>query len=249
MKTKNPVSTQLAIAAKSYDWPQTLSILNEHPDLINATRPGGKSLFTPLHQAVHGNAPLEVIQQLMQMGASLELKTADKETALEIACKKGYKHQFQFLKLYEAVNAPEKDLDFSRGVEQAQITCALRFMGYEYETAKVGKGELLLYKLVEPIEKTLTLHPNNDDNFAAFFALQRFLFKWGGEKLTKYSDEHIAFDFLFLHLYATEPPKAYSYPEYCLEWRQKYAPDAERYAAQVRKSFRRVGVGLKCYIS
>ena len=49
--------------------------------------------------------------------------------------------------------------------------------------------------------KSLTLHVKQEDNLAAFFALQRFLHKWGGEHLTKYADEHIAYDFLFLHLY------------------------------------------------
>jgi hypothetical protein len=245
MKTKNHLSTQLANAAKAYDWTQILLILKEHPDLINATRPGGKSLFTPLHQAVHGNAPLEVIQQLLHMGASLELKTAQGQSALEISQRTGNRGVQDFLQVYDYFLSQQDQLDFPDRVKNAQITCALRFMGYDYETAKVGKGELLLYKLVEPIEKNLILHPNNDDNFAAFFALQRHLFKWGGEYLTKYSEEHIAFDFLFLHLYALEPSRAFQHPEYCLEWQRKYAPDAETYAAIVRKSFRRVGAGKK----
>ncbi|GMA75570.1 hypothetical protein GCM10025880_19870 [Methylorubrum aminovorans] len=48
---------RLADAAKAYDWTTVLALLHEHPGLVNTTRPGGVSLFAPLHQAAHGNAP------------------------------------------------------------------------------------------------------------------------------------------------------------------------------------------------
>ena len=57
--------------------------------------------------------------------------------------------------------------------------------------------------LVDPVVETLTLHENLNDNFAAFFFLNRS-FHWGGEHLTKYSRDHIAYDHLFLALYRLE---------------------------------------------
>ncbi len=36
---------ELADKAKSYDWPSVMTILEEHPQLVNTTRPGGGSLF------------------------------------------------------------------------------------------------------------------------------------------------------------------------------------------------------------
>lgn len=89
------------------------------------------------------------------------------------------------------------------------------------------------------------MHSSNNDNFAAFFGLQRFLHKWRGEYLTKYSEEHIAYDFLFLHLYSCEPPEPFRQSEYCHQWQVDFLPRAESLAATVRKSFRRNGSGKK----
>src|SRR4051794_38098056 len=55
----------LADAAKSYNWPRVFELLSEHKELVNTTRPGGSSLYAPLHQAAHGGAPVEVVQQLI----------------------------------------------------------------------------------------------------------------------------------------------------------------------------------------
>lgn len=84
----------------------------------------------------------------------------------------------------------------------------------------------------------LTLHSSNYNNFAAFYGLQCYLYKWEGEYLTKYSEEHIAFDFLFLHLYSHEPPEPFRNEECCRQWQEDFLPKAESIAAFVRKSFR-----------
>ncbi|XWK91772.1 MAG: ankyrin repeat domain-containing protein (plasmid) [Phormidium sp.] len=75
----------LADAAKQYNWKKTQFILDERPDLINVTRPDGRSLYTPLHQAAHGNAPMEVVQQMVEMGAWRTLRNTDDERAVDIA--------------------------------------------------------------------------------------------------------------------------------------------------------------------
>ena len=59
----------LADAAKKYDWACVFGLLEEHPELINVTRPGASSLYTPLHQAAYGAAPAEVVHRLIELGA------------------------------------------------------------------------------------------------------------------------------------------------------------------------------------
>lgn len=127
------------------------------------------------------------------------------------------------------------------------ITCALRFDGYRYAEASgldgpEGEGPGLA-ALSVPLVKSLELYPNPLDNFAAFFALQRFLYKWGGEHLTAFSREHLALRFLFLDVYRLEVPDEYRVESYCDEWSRKYAADRERLAAAIRATFRRKGRG------
>ena len=82
----------LANLAKDYNWRGVLDILADRPDLINATRPGGHSLYAPLHQAAHGGAEIEVVKRLISLGAWRTLRNAKGERPLEIAQKKGYAH-------------------------------------------------------------------------------------------------------------------------------------------------------------
>ena len=133
---------------------------------------------------------------------------------------------------------------FPEDVTEAQTVCALRFLGYEYERS----ADLVLSGLIEPIVKSRVLHTDQNANFAAFFGLQRFLHKWGGEYLTKYADEHFAYDFLFLHLYRLETPPQFTHPDYAARWQHEFMERAESIAAFVRKSFRRVGRGKKVAI-
>ncbi len=249
MRNRFEIRHQLADAAKTYNWQKTLEILKKHPDLINATRPRGESLYTPLHQAAHGNASPEVIQKMLEMGASLTIKNLDDERPVDIAKKKGYQHLIQILEPIQEKSERVSLLYFPDEVRKAESVCALRFQGYEYEQSigisvdgTTGGG---LAKLTKPIVEKLILHSSNNDNFAAFFGLQRFLHKWGGEYLTKYSQEHIAYDFLFLHLYSYDPPKSFRHAEYCLQWQEDFLPRIESIAAIVRKSFRRRGNGKK----
>lgn len=81
---------KLADAARDYHWERVLAILEESPELVNVTRPGGKALYTPLHQAAHGNAPTEVITQLLVHGAWRSLPNADGEHPVDVARKMGH---------------------------------------------------------------------------------------------------------------------------------------------------------------
>ena len=131
----------------------------------------------------------------------------------------------------------------SEEITKAQTVCALRFQGYEYEEAAgiavdgvTGGG---LSRLIDPVVETLNLHTVHEGNFAAFFGLQRYLFKWGGEYLAKDSKEHIAFDFLFLHLYRLNVPARFSNEEYVSQWNRKFMASAEVLAGELRGSYRR----------
>jgi hypothetical protein len=96
--------------------------------------------------------------------------------------------------------------------------------------------------LVAPVVETLTLHPEPNDNLAAFFWLQR-TFQWGSGHLTKYSPDHLAYDHLFLALYRQEVAEEFACIEWNREWQQEYSPQAETIASYVRNSFRRIGRG------
>lgn len=60
---------RLADAAKSGDWPTVLGILTANNEFINSCRPGGKSLYSPLHQAAYGGASAGIVGQLIKLGA------------------------------------------------------------------------------------------------------------------------------------------------------------------------------------
>lgn len=130
----------------------------------------------------------------------------------------------------------EKVLEFyPSDIDEIQIWCALRFDGYAFEEEQLKQEpDFNFPKNSEPIIETLTLHADPLKNFAAFFALQRFLFKWGGEMLTKQDKEHVAFDFLFLHLYHLEVPKQYRLDEYHSKWNSLKQEEIENAAGFVR---------------
>ena len=130
-------------------------------------------------------------------------------------------------------------------VARVQDVCALRFRGYDYEKlfpeSEQATNSLCAWS--HAVCETLTLHAEPLNNFAAFFALQRHLGKWAGVYDTKYSSAHVAFDFLFLHLYHRETPAEYRNPEYMEEWNALPQAEIEAAAAFVRHSFRRRGDG------
>lgn len=87
----------LADAAKGYDWPEVTRLLTQHPELVNTTRPGGTSLYTPLHQVAHGGAPAEIAQQLVEMSAWRTLQNARGERAVDVAERQGHRHLLRVL--------------------------------------------------------------------------------------------------------------------------------------------------------
>jgi hypothetical protein len=134
-----------------------------------------------------------------------------------------------------------------RSEDDVLSACALRFDGYTYEEAtgigetdSVGAG---LAKLIKPIVETRTFQDDQNVNLAAFFGLQRFLYKWGGEYLTEFADEHVVFRLLFLHLYRADIPAQFRKEPYAADWEREYSPHREHYAAAIRATLCRRGEG------
>lgn len=128
--------------------------------------------------------------------------------------------------------------------------CALRFDGYGYHQFRNRdpRAKWEFPDLVGRIEKTREFPEDDLESLAAFFALQRFLGKWGGEYLTPHSNEHIVFRLLFLHLYRVEIPEEFRHREFYYVWEREFKQVREQLASKIRKTFRRRGRGPKVFI-
>ncbi|AOJ27081.1 hypothetical protein WJ12_19570 [Burkholderia seminalis] len=87
----------LADAARSGEWATVLDFVARQPDLVNATRLGGTSFYTPLHLAAFGGAPRTVVAELLRLGASRMLRDARRERAVDIATRFGHRHLVELL--------------------------------------------------------------------------------------------------------------------------------------------------------
>lgn len=99
--------SSLADAAKSCDWKSVFDLLAEHGECINSCRPGGKSWYTPLHQAAYSGAPLSVVQRLIKLGAFRTIENARGERPVDVAERNGHQHLLKVLEpaLYHRVPA------------------------------------------------------------------------------------------------------------------------------------------------
>jgi len=80
---------RLADAARDGLWTQVFDVLQEHPQFANTSRPGGASLFTPLHQAAHHGASADVIEGLLRVRAWRTARNARGERPVDTARRKG----------------------------------------------------------------------------------------------------------------------------------------------------------------
>ena len=101
----------LADAARAYDWPSVLSLVEASPVLANAWRPGGTSWYAPLHQAAHGNAPESVVVRLLELGAWRSLRNAKGETPRDVARKRGHQQVASLLEPKPVRTIDKRDLD------------------------------------------------------------------------------------------------------------------------------------------
>ena len=133
---------------------------------------------------------------------------------------------------------PRDRLQLPDEVTETMIVCALRFDGYRWLKGVRGDDEIDFPPWTVPVVDTLVFHDDENANFATFFALQRWLFKWGGETLPYSAPDHTAFRFLFLHLYSQPTPEGFAVEEYQTRWRRLPAEVVNRHAAAVRHALR-----------
>ncbi|MEM7680636.1 MAG: hypothetical protein AAF288_01635 [Planctomycetota bacterium] len=112
------------------------------------------------------------------------------------------------------------------------IAAALRFDGYSY--AESVRLEIADFDRRVGPDVTNSDAPA-EEKFAALFALQRFLFKWGGERLPTYSPEWKRFRELFLATAESVPPRSFAAEGYFDHWQARYAPRVSECIALVRR--------------
>ncbi|MBN1887802.1 MAG: ankyrin repeat domain-containing protein [Thermoflexales bacterium] len=80
----------LADAAKSFDWAKVLELVAKGTCHVNSWRLDGESWYTPLHQAAYGNAPADVVERLIGLGAWRTLQNSKGERPIDIAEQRGH---------------------------------------------------------------------------------------------------------------------------------------------------------------
>jgi hypothetical protein len=99
--------------------------------------------------------------------------------------------------------------------------CALRFDGYRYSE----ESDVTLAEVVQLAEKLGPAKLSPMQRCCAFLALQRYLFKWGGERLPLNSSEWKLFRSLFLTVHELEIPEEYRDEEYHAQWVERIVPN------------------------
>lgn len=83
----------LADAAKAGDWEAVWAALDQEAQSgvldVNQWRPGGRSWFTPLHQAAWLGAPGEVVDELLRRGAWKSITDSAGRRPVDIARERG----------------------------------------------------------------------------------------------------------------------------------------------------------------
>jgi hypothetical protein len=83
---------KLADAARDHDWSAVFDLLEKDRSQVNCGRVGGRSAYTPLHQAAWHGISTEEVHRLIALGAWRTLRTAQGERAVDIARRKGRRH-------------------------------------------------------------------------------------------------------------------------------------------------------------
>jgi hypothetical protein len=82
----------LNVLAKARDWAGVFQILENQPTLVNMSKVGGKTLFTPMHHAANQGEPVEVVERLLALGAWRTLENVRGERPLDVADRMGHSH-------------------------------------------------------------------------------------------------------------------------------------------------------------
>ena len=125
------------------------------------------------------------------------------------------------------------DYEHNREENDILIACALRFDGHKYVTTRnFNYGAAL-----RTLEQTGDLGPfEQQQHLALFYMLQRFLYKWGGETLSRRSPQWRIFRELFFLCCQAEVPENYRLEPTYGEWERFYAPRLDECIALVRRT-------------
>ena len=82
-------ATRLADAARDGLWDTVFAILDANAGFVNLSRPGGKSGFTPLHQAAY-RGDVDAAAELVRRGGWLALRSSGAELPFDIARRRGH---------------------------------------------------------------------------------------------------------------------------------------------------------------
>ncbi len=83
---------RLADAARGAEWKTVLRILQKNNKWVNSARPGGLSLYTPLHHAANQGAPVEVVEKLLSLGAWRTIRNRDGDRPVDLARQRNHDH-------------------------------------------------------------------------------------------------------------------------------------------------------------
>lgn len=134
-----------------------------------------------------------------------------------------------------------KNVDAAGRARQVATTCALRFDGWRWLAEHWPNADGSFSELTGPIVATLAFPSDDAGCQAAFFALQRWLFKWGGETLPDDAPVWIAFWHLYLRVYRVEVGETYVARQHVNAWNALDPHSMEGAAAFARREVMRLG--------
>lgn len=111
------------------------------------------------------------------------------------------------------------------------IACALRLNGYTYAESQ----NLEIGQFYEKLEEKGMDYLTTIEKMVTFFAMQRYLYKWGGEFLVRQSRVWRQFRELFLSVAECEAPELYRDGDYYRRWSDEYEPRIQECIHVVRE--------------
>ncbi|WP_435298918.1 hypothetical protein [Timonella sp. A28] len=138
----------LADAAKGGRWDDVLRLLDSADNLSpNQWRIGGRSWFTPLHQAAWLGAPLQVVEDLVARGAWRSLRNADGDRPIDIARKQGHNHVVEALSVRESGGQAQRK--FAAWDQRLAELIAERTQGFEPVKTRPVPTEIIALEQIE----------------------------------------------------------------------------------------------------
>jgi len=135
---------RLADAAKAARWAEVFDALDLAWVSVNQWRLGGRSWFTPLHQAAWHGATTSVVETLVERGALRGLAASAGQTAYDVALARGHTHLLEPLTPPPTRLTPQRTADLERGLGEV-IDGRLRLPGGLAESYGKPLEECLRY--------------------------------------------------------------------------------------------------------